>query len=196
MVIHYFAHPGKAVPLGTKLASNEVYLVCLTNVSPHPSACLGFDSATVTIVVETSVLTICAFIDCPQIFKNIFGKGSDSHKGDLTMEDEGTYQHAGSSFDHECLGAAPNAADQHDNVYFSKPSRCFGPLYQSWHYEEEGSSTGYDFINRYADSVLHRSDVIAQLRVGTGAYDYVKPNTQSGLWTTWSQYPVGTCNPC
>lgn len=37
---------------------------------------------------------------------------------------------------------------------------------------------------------------MANLNTRQGAYLYVKPNVQPGLWTTWGFYQVGTCSPC
>jgi hypothetical protein len=200
-VIHLFAHPVGPVPpptgpgAQTAATSHNLYLICETSL--NPTHCLALDSASTTILVTALITTICQFVDCPELLRAVTSRGSNNDKGDVTFQAEGSYTGHDSDFFHDCVGAAPNAADQHDNVYWSQPSRCFGPLYQSWKYEiEPGKGYRYDMINRYADTHLHQVLVMANLNTRQGAYLYVKPNVQPGLWTTWGFYQVGTCNPC
>jgi hypothetical protein len=51
-------------------------------------------------------------------------------------------------------------------------------------------------VNPYASSVLHLTDMLAQVSTGNGAYVYAKPDSQPGLSTTYAIYAVGICNPC
>lgn len=191
-VIHYLAHPVGPLPAPTT-NSNKVYLLCLTSAPTH---CAALDSADTIIVVTALITTICQFVDCPELLRTITGSGSDQDKGTVTFQVEGAYHSANTNFLHDCLGANPTTSDQHDNVYFSVPSRCFGVLQESWKYtRDSGSGFRYDLLNRQAEH-LHRVYAMANLNLRQGAFLYVKPNIQPGLWTTWGLYQVGTCGPC
>lgn len=194
VVIHYFAHPGPAQPMNAPASGSEVYLVCLYS---DKGECLsGSDVHAAIDLVAAAVTIVCSiFVNCPQVWRKIV-KGSGKHTGLVTFQDEGTYHTTNNTARHMCVGASPGPAGQHDRAYLSRPSRCFGVLYQSWRYEQEGNKPAYDLVNRYASSVLHLIDVLAQVSTGNGAYVYAKPDSQPGLWTTYAIYAVGTCNPC
>jgi hypothetical protein len=188
-VIHYLAHPVGPVPIPT-VNNNKVYLICLSNAHTH---CAGFNTDATIVVVGTLILVACQFVNCPQIFKVIV-KGKGKHTK-ITAEDEGSYHHDNTNFVHACLGANPTASDGNDQVYFSTPQACFGPLQQSWKLRSEPGKYRYHLLNEQAEHE-HRVYAMANLNLRNGAYFYVKPNTQPGLWTTWSFYEVGHCHPC
>jgi hypothetical protein len=197
-VIQYLPHP-VLVPAPTQQAAQgtttkiPVYLICLSTADTH---CVGANLDAATGEIVSSIILASGAILAPIIFRLVFGKGSTPDRGDTSAEDEGVYkgkhEQPPSEF-HSCLGANPTASDGNNRVYPSSPSKCFGVLRQSWLYTiEPGTKFKYDLISR-AGEHEHRVFALAQLNLRDGAFLYVKPNTQPGLWTTWSFYKIGYC---
>jgi hypothetical protein len=197
-VIQYLPHP-VLVPMPAQQVAQgtttriPVFFYCLSSANTH---CIGANLDSGTAVVISSIVTGASAILAPIIFRIIFGKGSNSDRGTETVEDEGVYkgkhEQPPGEF-HSCLGANPTASDGNNRVYPSSPSKCFGVLRQSWLYTiEPGTKANYDLISR-AGEAEHRVFALAQLNLRNGAFLYVKPNTQPGLWTTWSLFQIGWC---
>jgi len=196
VVIRYYAHPLPPVPINSNLSGSEVYLVGLYNAKGHV---LGFSADPVQTIelVGAVVGIICAFVNCPGTWRKVT-KGTGKHTGFVTMENEGAYGSTQNSARQDCVGAAPTSSDGSDRAYLSKPSRCFGVSYQSWKYQQEGTQPAYDLSDEFARLAYGRTDLLTQLSLRDGAFEYAKTATQEppGAWTTWAFYPVGTCNPC
>jgi hypothetical protein len=200
-VIQYLPHP-VPVSLGqiqaqTTATSFPIVAICLSNAHTH---CVGTEKASArradggivdTIVSAVVGGTVSGLIGIA--FKVIFGRGSNGDRGDATAEDVGGDGTQPPAMRDTCLGANPTSSDGNDRVYPSSPSKCFGVLRQSWLYTvEPGSTDKYDLISR-AGEAEHRVFALAQLNLRDGAFLYVKPNVQPGLWTTWTFYKVGKC---
>jgi hypothetical protein len=205
-VIRYLPHPVLVRSLTQLIAQSTatkfpLVTICLSNAPTH---CVGTEAASKrranggivdTIVSAVIGGTFSGLVGI--VFKVIFERGSNKDRGVITEEDVGDVAPKGDneppSMVGTCLGANPTPSDGNNRVYPSSPSKCFGVLRQSWLYTLEPGTTGnYDFISR-AGEAEHRVFALAQLNLRNGAFLYVKPNVQPGLWTTWSFYKVADC---
>jgi hypothetical protein len=199
-VIQYLPHPVLVSPAQlqaqTTATKFPLVYICLSNADTH---CLGTEEASSeqadgiedTIVDAIIGGAIKNLLDI--VWKIIFGPGSTPDRGDETSEDVGGDGTQPSSMKDTCLGANPTSSDGNDRVYPSSPSKCFGVLRQSWLYRAEpGSKTDFALISRVGEAE-HRVFSLAQLNLRDGAYLYVKKNTSSGLWHTWSFFKVANC---
>jgi hypothetical protein len=190
-VTHYLPH---LVPVSltqlkaqTTATSFHVYYICLSNADTH---CLGTEAASserADGIEQTIVDAILGHLvgKLVDVLWRIIS-GSDD---DVTAEDEGdTGGTEPSAMVGKCLGANPTKSDGNDRVYPSFHSKCFGILRESWTVVfKKGSTTEFHLVNRQAEAE-GRDYELAQLNLREGAFLYVKPSTQSGLWTTWSLY--------
>jgi hypothetical protein len=166
--------PGKEPPT---TAIPGLWLICLRNAGSH---CLASDpvlndliSATITGAINIGVGII-------------IWKLTRNPKGDTTGQDEGIYKgkHEKPSEFGECFGANTSG----DRAFLSRPSRCFGNSQTSWLPSSDGN-LGYDLFSLGAG----HSEVLANLNTRNGAFAYVKPDSEPGLWTTWGFKKIANC---
>jgi len=173
-------------PAATACTSNcRLYLICLSNANTH---CLAWNSVDITSIFLSALGAAGTWF--PILWKVITNRSGQS-----TDEAEGTDkggtdpQPPPPGLSRKCLGDAASPSDGNDRAYIT--TNCFGNPFTSWEWSSDGKGK-YDYFN-VNNLIEGKTFGLATLNLRQGAFVYVKPDSQSGTWSTWSWYWAATC---